>query len=197
MKLLNLLAVIFSLFCMSEAHALTSPIGISLFPPVQLPPTDFTITGVRLDLIWGDHYNVYGIDVGTLVNSTRQNFGGLEFAGGLNINHGSANVFGVQLAGIANINEQKLYVLGIQAALINSNSGEATLVGFQLGAANLNAHTKVYGFELGLYNRALSVTGFQIGLINSTADLHGLQIGLLNFNDHGLFAVAPILNIGF
>jgi hypothetical protein len=81
--------------------------------------------------------------------------------------------------------------------LYNATDAESWIVGIQVGAVNNNPHTKVTGFELGLYNNALEVTGFQIGLINRVDNLHGLQIGLLNFNARGLFAVAPILNIGF
>ena len=64
-------------------------------------------------------------------------------------------------------------------------------------AANITPHTKIYGVQAGLYNRSLEVYGFQIGLINSVESLHGLQIGLVNFNSKGIFAVAPILNVGF
>jgi hypothetical protein len=182
---------------MSNAYALTSPIGLSLFPPIELPPSDFTITGVRINAIWGDHQHVYGIDVGGIANETLQEFGGLQVAGGINYNKGTANIIGLQLAGVANITGSKLHVLGVQAALYNATDAESWIVGIQVGAVNNNPHTKVTGFELGLYNNALEVTGFQIGLINRVDNLHGLQIGLLNFNARGLFAVAPILNIGF
>jgi hypothetical protein len=197
MKFLKLAVLVLGLAFTFQAQALTSPIGISLFPPIELPPADFTVTGIRIDLLWGNQSNVYGFDFGTLVNSTLQNSGGVQIAGGLNYNKGSTTVLGLQAAGIANVNLQKTYVLGLQVALYNANLGESTLVGLEAGGINNSPHTKLYGFQVGLYNKAVEVYGFQIGLINSVANLHGLQIGLLNFNDHGLFAIAPILNFGF
>ena len=197
MNFLKLAVLALGFLFIQEAHALVSPLGISLIPPVELPPADFTITGARINLIWGDQHNVYGLDVGTILNSTLQNSGGLQLAGGVNWNKGSTTILGLQVAGLANINVQHTFVLGLQVALYNANLGESKIIGIEAGAINNSAHTKLYGVQVGLYNKALEVYGFQIGLINSVADLHGLQIGLLNFNDHGLFAIAPILNFGF
>ena len=197
MKLWISLLLVSGFLFNSSAHALVSPIGVALIPQAELPPADFTITGLRLNLLWGDHHNVYGIDLGTLVNSTSLNSGGIQIAGGLNINHGTTSVVGAQVAGIANLNTNKLTVFGAQAALYNSNLAEGEIVGIQVGVINRNPHTKIAGLEVGLYNEALEVYGFQIGLFNKVDDLHGLQIGLINFNTRGLFAFAPILNIGF
>ena len=197
MKKLPLLALIVGLFALPNAHALTSPMGLSLFPPVELPPQDFTITGVRLNAIWGNHQHVYGIDIGGIANETLQEFAGIQIAGGLNYNQGTATVVGLQAAAIANINVNKAHVLGVQVAAYNSNEAESWIVGVQVGLLNLNPHTSVTGVEVGLYNNALEVTGFQIGLLNLVDNLHGIQIGLVNFNTRGLFAVAPLLNAGF
>jgi hypothetical protein len=105
----------------------------------------------------------------------------------------------LQLAGGANVNVQKTNVYGVQAALgVNSLSAESSVTGLQLALlANLAAHTDIYGFQIGLYNRAKHVYGFQIGLVNVADALSGLQIGLVNFNHTGVFAVSPILNFGF
>ena len=197
MQNLKILALILVLFQAHKAYGFVSPIGLSVVPPVQLPKENFAVAGIRLDLIWGIQQNVYGIDVGTLVNSTLQNSVGIQAVGGMNLNRGNTTIIGLQVAGIANINIGKTYLFGIQAGLYNENKGESFGYGVQVGAINLCDHMKLVGLELGLYNKAFEVYGFQIGLINSVEDLHGIQIGLLNFNNRGLFAVAPILNIGF
>ncbi len=181
----------------SNANALVSPMAVSLIPQAELPPSGYTITGIRANLLWGEHQTVYGIDVGTLINTTTQSVGGIQVAGGANINRGTATIVGLQAAGGANLNTNKVYVLGVQAALYNSNLAESTIAGVQVGAINTSPHTKVIGLSVGLYNEALEVYGFQVGLYNKVESLHGIQIGLMNFNTHGLFAFAPIINIGF
>jgi hypothetical protein len=96
------------------------------------------------------------------------------------------------------VNVNKATVVGVQlAGIINSNVAESSIIGLEFAPVNLSPNTKVYGLNVGIYNRAQEVFGFQIGLVNMVEHLHGLQIGLLNFNRQGLFYVAPILNIGF
>ncbi len=180
-----------------NAFAGVTPAALGLMPPIQFPPEDFTIVGLRLSMLYGQHQEVYGLDVGLLGNVTTQSFVGLAVAGGFNATKNTARVLGVQLAGGANVNRGKLTVIGLQAALANINSGEASIVGVQFGAVNLSGHTKVYGLQAGVYNVAQEVYGFQIGLINQTESLHGLQIGLLNFYHKGTVGVSPILNMGF
>lgn len=180
----------------SQALAAFSPLGVSLVAPVQFPGSDFTITGARLNLIYGQVQSVYGFDIG-LVNSTTQNMVGIQ-AGLLNLNGGTTTAVGLQLGAVGNFNTNKVNVYGLQlAAGMNSNQAESVLVGLGLAAVNNTPFTKVIGVQAGIYNRANNVYGFQIGLINSAEYLHGIQIGLLNFNNHGLFSVSPLINVGF
>lgn len=176
-----------------------SPLAVGIINPVQFPPDDFNVAGLRLSLGWGDHRDVYGLDVGLLGNVTRQNFVGIGIAGGANITHGDTTIIGLQLAGGANINFQKTKVVGLQlAGGVNSNSAESSVTGLQVALlANLAAHTTVYGAQVGLYNRARKVYGLQVGLVNVADSLSGIQIGLVNFHHTGVFAVSPILNVGF
>jgi hypothetical protein len=174
-----------------------SPIGLGIFPPVQFPPSDYHVTGLRLNPAMGFHNKVYGVDFGLIGNGTKQDFTGLAVAGGYNYNAGSTTVLGLQAALGANINKGKSVITGIQAAAVNSNEGATTLVGLQLGVANLSAHSNVYGVQAGLYNRAKEVYGVQIGVFNSCDNLHGLQIGLINHHDKGTFKYVPVLNFGF
>lgn len=195
MKHLILLMLSFC-FGVEVAHASAfSPLGLSLFAPVQLPGEDFTVTGARINFIYGATHSVYGLDLG-LVNETHQTMGGIQ-VGALNINKGETDAVGLQFGGIGNFNVNKANIYGVQAALINSNKAESLLVGVGVAAANITPFTHVVGVQVGLYNTANEVSGLQIGVVNSAQYLHGIQIGLLNFNVHGLSAIAPALNIGF
>ncbi|WP_413294228.1 LA_2272 family surface repeat-containing protein [Bdellovibrio sp. HCB185ZH] len=193
------LSLIFAIVCSTSASfAAVTPISVSIAPPVQFPPQDFSITGIRLSALWGHHRDVYGLDFGVLGNITDQDFVGIGIAGGFNATYGSTNIIGLQLAGLGNYNQQKTNVVGLQAAIIsNINVAESNVYGVQLAVTNLSNSTSVYGAQLGIYNRAKSVYGIQLGLVNITDNLHGLQIGLVNFNHTGVFKVSPILNVGF
>ena len=175
-----------------------SPLSVNVAPPVQFPADDFTVTGLRLSLGFGNHRDMYGIDIGVLGNITQQNFSGLALSGLFNMTKGETRVLGLQAAGLTNLNYGKTRVVGLQAALgANYLTAESSVVGLQLAAVNLADHTKIYGVQAGIYNRANTVNGFQIGLVNVTNSLRGLQIGLINFHHQGIFSVCPILNVGF
>jgi hypothetical protein len=182
-----------------NVFAFISPLGVSIIPPVEFPPADFSVTGVRLSAIYGRHRDVYGIDLALIGNITEQTFTGIGVSGIFNMTHGTTTILGLQLAGLTNINTKEISVYGVQATLgLNQNDAASKVVGVELaGLANLSAFTKIYGAQIGIYNRALEVYGLQIGVVNFTKNLHGLQIGLLNFNEAGPFVVSPILNVGF
>lgn len=181
------------------AEAAISPVSVAIVPPVQFPPNDFSVTGVRASALWGKHRNMYGIDVGLLGNITEQDFTGIAVSGIFNNTRGTTNILGLQFAGITNINTNKTRIIGLQAALgANYQSAASTVAGVQLALlANVAPFTDIYGLQVGLYNRAKEVYGFQIGLVNIADNLHGIQIGLANFNHKGPFAISPIINVGF
>jgi len=186
------------MFLVPHCQAAMSPLGISLFPPVEIPDDRFSITGVRLNLLVGSHLEVYGFDFGGLGNITNHQMVGLQLAGLFNWNKGESTAIGAQLAAIANFNVSKAHLIGVQAAaILNHNFAESTSSGLIIAALNLTEFTKVVGLEIGFFNKAKEVYGFQIGLVNLTENLHGIQIGLLNFNTQGLFSVVPGLNVGF
>lgn len=198
LKQLRYSICVFALIFTSNSYAFFSPVSIGIVPPLQFPPSDFSITGARISAIYGRQRDVYGIDVGVLGNITEQEFVGLAVAGGFNWTKGYTTVVGAQLAGAANVNTQKTTVIGLQAAIgTNWNEAESSLTGVQLSLANLSPHMNIYGLQAGIYNNAQAVYGLQVGLVNTCKNLHGLQIGLVNFNDNGFFKVSPILNIGF
>jgi hypothetical protein len=200
--MLNILRtlVVIAVFMLNSntADAASSPISLAVVPPVQFPPSDFSVPGLRLSLIYGQHRDVYGIDIGVLGNVTEQDFVGLAVAGGMNVTRGTTKALGLQGAGLANLNYGKTRVVGVQlAGVANYNQAESSLAGVQLALVNLADYTNVYGIQAGVYNRAKAVYGFQIGLVNVTTNLHGLQIGLVNVHHQGIFKVCPILNVGF
>lgn len=180
----------------SFAFAAASPLAVTIFPPVQFPPEDFNVTGLRLGLI-GKHRDVYGLDFG-LANVTTGQFVGLGVAAAMNLTYGDVTAIGAQIGGITNINYGKTNVFGVQLAVFtNYNKAESSVTGLQLSLANLADHTTIYGLQAGVYNKAREVYGFQFGLVNFAEKLHGIQIGLLNFHKQGTFVVSPIINAGF
>lgn len=197
MKCLKVFLIAVSMMIGAQAKAAVSPLSVGLLPPIQFPPDDFDVAGLRVSLLWGEHRSLYGLDFGLIGNITEVNFAGLALSGIFNVTHSTTTIVGLQAAGFANINTAKTSIVGLQLALVNENVTNSGMTGFQIALANLSAFTTVRGFQLGIFNHALDVYGFQIGVVNVASTLHGLQIGLLNFNEKGLFSVSPILNAGF
>jgi len=197
----TILILLVGLICFSlnnEAQAFVSPVGGALVAPIQFPPTDFNITGVRLSVIYGRYRQVYGVDLGLVGNITDQRFGGVAVSGIFNYTNGESYFFPFQLAGAINMNVGKAYVYGLQLAAVNYNKVESKVMGLQLAPlGNYSAFTKVIGIQAGLINSANEVYGLQIGLVNFAKSLHGIQIGVVNFNSTGLFTARPLLNVGF
>ncbi len=192
------LAVVVCAAVPAPANAGLSPLAVSIVPPVQFPAQDFTVTGARISALWGDHKNVYGLDLGLVGNMTDGEMIGIGVSGIFNYNKGLTTGVFLQAAGLGNFNVNKAMIYGVQiAGLVNSNKAESRVVGLQIAAVNLANYTDIRGIQAGIYNTARDVVGFQIGLVNQCDTLHGLQIGLINFHTRGLFSVAPILNVGF
>jgi len=138
-----------SVMCSVPATAEQSdntPLEVALFPPLQLPSTEFGVKGLRLSLV-GLNRELRGLDLGLLGNMTDVEFKGVAIAGLFNYNRGGSTVIGLQLAGIANI-----------------NSGHSEVYGIQI--AGFNKAGSVYGLQLGLVNMATDLHGIQIGLVN-------------------------------
>jgi hypothetical protein len=172
------------------ANAASSPFGLAIVPGIQYPADDYILAGMRIGVLWGNQAEVYGLDIGGIGNVTQTAFAGTAIS--------STDVWGLQFAGIGNYNLGATTVHGVQASLfMNYNPAEASIHGIAIAPLNLGAATKVYGMQIGIYNRAAEVYGLQIGLVNVANTLHGVQIGFLNFHETGLFQVSPVLNIGF
>lgn len=127
----------------------SSPIGVGLFPPLQIPSSDFGINGIRLGVV-GSNRSMAGLDIGLLGNMTQQSFTGAAVSLLFNYNAIAADIVGFQVAGLANINGTGSSLYGVQLGLYNKV-------------------TNVYGLQLGLINVTNNLHGIQIGLINFNA----------------------------
>lgn len=193
-KAFLLLALVF--FC-APARAALSPVGISIFPPIQFPTSKTYITGVRVSALWGSHWKVYGIDLGAIGNITQQDIVGISVSGIFNANYGNISIFPLQVAGIANIGDGRVDIIGVQAAVaVNYIPKAGTITGLQVAVANLADHTNIRGVQVGIFNTADHVYGFQIGVVNQAESLHGIQLGLINMHKTGIFPIVPGINIG-
>lgn len=123
-----------------------SPLEVGLFPPLQLPNSDYGIRGLRLTVVGLNREDI-GLDVGLLGNITTTTFKGAAISGLFNYNRGGSTVIGFQVAVLANL-----------------NTGHSEVYGVQIGGYN-QAGT-VHGLQLGLVNVATELHGIQIGLFN-------------------------------
>ncbi len=193
------------LYTAEERHYVT-PIELDLASPLQLPQwapfSPWSVWGVRLDLIYGKSFCVYGIDAGisgytlanvygiqatgfnmvggdvggiqagAVANSVRGDVGGVQAAGALNWNRGQ---FGGVQAGSVNINGT---FYGVQAGVLNWNAGVS--YGFQSGVANVNVN-EYLGVGMGVVNLTTRMHGLQVGVVNEIEEAgDGVQIGVIN-----------------
>ena len=63
----------------SEEHPV-SIVALALAAPIQLPPSNWDVKGLRLDLLYGDSHSVYGIDLG-LAGHAGDEFAGVQACG--------------------------------------------------------------------------------------------------------------------
>lgn len=144
----------------SMGFAQSSPVGVSLFNPVQFPDQSRSISALRLNFIYAVNQDLSGLDFGLLLP--------------INVLNGDLN--GVQLGLYNGVDGNGS---GIQWSTFN-HSGES-FSGWQMGAVNFSSgHTT--GLQTGIMNSSDSMGGLQLGLINHTKDLYGVQVGLANIN---------------
>ncbi len=201
-----------------------TPIQLSLVDPVQVPNDEYSVVGLRLNLIYGKCQDMWGVDVG-IVNQTEKNMNGLE-AGVVNINKG--HVAGVQFGLVSLVDGDMegiqglpfiwghIYarvsgnMIGLQDGLGNRVKGETKvaqigivnyddldMLGLQIGGVNI-VKGDIEGLDIGVVNVSAGMYGLQIGLFNYTEKLEGIQIGLINCAmAKETFKVLPIVNAAF
>jgi len=150
-------------------------------------PKDSSVTGLRLNLLYGKTANVSGLDLNILALGETDNFVGVQWPlfwiGANKVNHtfkgvawGIANLHGGESTGV---------LLGLVNMTHNVN-------GLQWGAINISdGKTTV---DLGLINISKGTT-FQLGFFNMTDDLTGVQLGLINMAKTGFLPIFPFINI--
>lgn len=153
-----------------------TPIALNLASPLQLPPYDRDVWGLRLNLIYGHSLNVYGLDCG-VVGLNKGDVAGVQTEA---FNWADGNVYGLQVAGICNYVTGDFY--GLQAAAMNWNLADT--YGLQVGV--LDFGMAVRGLQVGGLNWDYgSVDGGQVGAVNvARHDVTGAAIGALNYS-HG------------
>ncbi|MBK6767307.1 MAG: hypothetical protein IPG71_13735 [bacterium] len=135
------LLAFFVCMCSSQLFAAEKPVQLSLVDPIQLFTSDESITGLRLNLIYGKNADVTGLDFG-LGNHVTGKMQGIQYGF-------------VNLAGDGGA--------GLQWGWVNVDKG-GTFTGFQYGI--YNETNQMVGLQLGLVNFAQSTNGLQLGLIN-------------------------------
>ena len=134
-------AIFTLIFISTPVLAEKRPIQLALFTPVQIFPESDTISGVRLNLLYGRNVSVTGLDFGL-------------------INHTTTGISKGWQMGFAGWVDSDF--VGWQDNSVNVVKGN--FKGFQFGVVNYANFTK--GFQLGLINYVESMYGLQIGLVN-------------------------------
>lgn len=151
-----------------------TPFMLSLVTPLQVPPRDFDVGGLRINAIYGECHDFDGFDISALVGRAT----------------GHAN--GLQAALLANVVEGDGF--GFQAGAVNYVKGE--YVGLQTGLC-ANYAEKAKTLQIGFYNGAEHIEGMQIGVINTTRTMIGIQIGVVNVIQDNDVPFLPIINCYF
>ena len=141
-KLILYTAVILLFTQFISVNAQDKPIQLALFNPIQIADENTSITGVRLNLIYGKNTHVTGLDWGFVNHSTSGVSKGVQF-------------------GIVGIVEADF--TGWQDNGVNITKGK--FEGLQWGIVNYAG--TVSGLQIGIVNYAANMTkGLQIGLVN-------------------------------
>ena len=143
--------------------------SLNLFSPLGYPDNQ-NIRGFRFNLLYGDHENVRGLDLG-FVNKTKT-FHGVQTTPFFGVNIVTEEMRGLQF-NFAGFNYAKKGAHQIGVLAINI-AEEAEM---QVSLVNWSESVK---FQVGLLNGAKDYGGFQAGLLGNYADTADIQIGLAN-----------------
>lgn len=162
------------------------PFQLSLFSPVAIVPENWSIHGVRINLLYCVNKDMLGLDIG-VVNRVNGNLRGYEY--GLLFNYLEGNLGGYQTSFLVNVSRGNIN--GGQEGLVNVTKGDVS--GFQFGV--YNGTKNLEGVQIGGFNQAEVVKGFQLGICNITGVLDGLQVGLINVaTQKKILKFLPIIN---
>jgi hypothetical protein len=192
----------------AEKKSFPTPLEINLTSPLQLMWGERDVYGLRANLLYGDGYDVFGLDLGFVgvntgvigglqanaFNWTDGAVGGLQIGGV--VNYVSQDAAGLQLAGFLSLNRGKM--TGLQISPISMNAG---FTGLQLGGLNWTDGAVDYAWSSALVNKAGDFSGFQLGAFNLAETVSGAQLGAFNVTfgsvkgaQYGVFNLAENLN---
>ena len=163
--------------------------GVGAYPVWEWPDETYDVKWIRLDLLAGRHGNVYGVDLGTIMNMCDKSCVGVQFAGVCNVVGEAA--LSAQFAGACNYTHR--YSKGIQLAAVNW--ADEDFSGLQMGMFNCAGAFR--GLHVGVLNSAESGGGVQLGVVNVSGEFTGVQLGLLNVNLSSGVPVLPLVNMMF
>lgn len=170
-----------------------TPFSFGIASPIQLPGSGWDVYGLGLNIFYGQHSDLYGIDCG-LVTVNTDNGGGIYALGG--VSYVGGDFGGIQLAGVGNAVMGRANALQLSGILNYTKRGFIggqmgsfnyvdSLAGFQLGGFNW-VNVDAYGLQLaGLANTVLGgANGFQAsGLLNyNRGEFIGAQLSSVNIN---------------
>jgi len=180
------------------------PLGVALVEPAALfGGSDTVIIGPSVNIIYGRHRAVYGVELG-LVNIVDRAVGPLQI--GVFANAGDGRCVGICAAGLINLHGG---LIGVQASIFGNEAGSVPF-GVQAGLFNVVREDADFALQIGLLNfnnRRLAdimaafgakegdvVTmhihggtqrGIQLGVANGSDDYRGFQLGLFNIAKRG------------
>ena len=172
-----------------QPDELWMPVAFGLYPAWEWPDEAYDVKGFRFNLLAGRHGNVYGVDLGALVNVCDKSCAGMQFAGLCNVVGDAA--LSAQFAAACNYSHR--YSKGFQLAVVNW--ADEDFAGVQMGG--FNCAGDFTGLQMGVLNSAESGGGFQLGVVNVSDEFVGVQFGLINLNLSSGVPVLPIMNIMF
>jgi hypothetical protein len=187
---------------------LSTPFQIALVYPVQLSRPDSSVTGLRVNLVYGRNKDLSGVDLGFTNHITGQ-FRGVQF--------GITNLVENSFAGIQEgvlFNDVEGDFAGIQGGALGG-SVKGTFRGVQGGFLNVTTSGDFHGWQTSAFSsvcdtdmRGLQTSlflnvvkgeckGMQFGAVNFCDRLKGVQIGLINIVENGPVKFLPLINACF
>ncbi len=186
----------------AEVYGLQLAVGLNYMP-------DADVYGLQAAFWNGLRQNVYGAELGGMLNNTRDMYGleaalvnfsrgdsyGAQLAGLLNINAGeNSKVGGVQVAGLVNY-APNAQVVGVQLSPFGNIVSDGSLEGLQISC--WNTAKKMTGVQLGVVNLSNITNGAQIGVFNKSDRMSGFQLGLINVINTSPLTGFPLFNVQF
>ncbi|MBN2301761.1 MAG: hypothetical protein JXN60_04515, partial [Lentisphaerae bacterium] len=190
------LVVLISCLCLSSQATDITPFQFSVLAPGQLFGSNKSVAGLRLGVIYARNKSLYGFDIGTGINSLKEDLYGFQIA---MVGNTAKSANGFQIGILGNKTEQ---LRGAQVGLFNMANDAAAIqigmnakvngnmIGIQISCSPFfwvpalsgnRVQDRMHGIQIGLASRATEMYGMQDGLLVNMATIcRGTQIGLVN-----------------